>query len=69
MEKKMTNISMNHTIAMSIGRDAGNASMRRNQRSAWAEDDWNAAAEAVSRIFQAVGWDEGSSVGHTPDQR
>ena len=50
----MTEISMTDAIAHSIGWDAGNRSMRRHGRTAWCEEDWNAAAEATHKALAAI---------------
>ena len=44
-------VPVDHAVAMAAGRDAGNASMRRAGRTAWNEDDWNAAADAVAALL------------------
>ncbi len=40
-------------IINAIGRDAGNASMRKAGRKAWNLDDWNAAVAAEAPLWQA----------------
>ena len=42
---------MTKKIAYAIGLDAGNRSMRAAGRSAWNEDDFNAASEATAAAF------------------
>lgn len=43
-------------IANAAGRDAGNRSMRRAGRSAWNEDDWNAAHDVARSVLAAMGF-------------
>jgi hypothetical protein len=42
-------------IARAAGRDEGNRSMRAAGRSAWNEDDWNAACETFDRLMALAG--------------
>jgi hypothetical protein len=41
-------------IAVAAGQDAGNRSMRAAGRTAWNEDDWNAAAAVSDRLFALI---------------
>ena len=41
-------------IAYAAGRDAGNASMRKANRTTWDEDDYNAAAETTNRLLDLI---------------
>lgn len=38
------------SLALAAGQDAGNRSMRAAGRSAWSEDDWNAAAAVTDEL-------------------
>lgn len=42
-------------IARAAGWDAGDRSMRAAGRSAWNEDDWNAACETFDRLMALAG--------------
>jgi hypothetical protein len=42
-----------YAIAMAAGRDAGNKSMKAAGRSAWNEEDWDAAA-AITEMLMAL---------------
>jgi diadenosine tetraphosphate (Ap4A) HIT family hydrolase len=59
IQNQMNSIPITYSITMSIGRDAGNASMHRHQHSVWAEDDWNAAAEAMQTVLNTAELDGG----------
>lgn len=42
-------------LCYAAGRDAGNRSMRKAGRTAWNEDDYNAAAEVFARLALHLG--------------
>ena len=44
-------ITMTYSLAMALGRDAGNRSMRKAARTAWNEDDRNAAVAAFNKAM------------------
>jgi hypothetical protein len=46
-------ITMTYELAMAAGRDAGNRSMRKAGRSAWSEEDRDAAYEEFERLWPA----------------
>lgn len=45
---------MSQAIAHAAGWDAGNSTMRAAGRTAWNEDDWNAACELFNRLMRIV---------------
>lgn len=44
-------MSPSYAVIMAAGWDAGDRSMRAAGRIAWSEADWDAAAEATSKLF------------------
>lgn len=44
-------IAMTHALAMSIGLDAGNKSMRKAGRSKWNYGDWNVCVAAFNKAM------------------
>ncbi len=40
-----------YSLAMAIGQDAGNRNMRRNNRTAWNEEDRNVSIDTVNRVL------------------
>ena len=49
-------IKLDYTLCMAIGQDAGNHNMRKNNREAWNEDDWNIAAETSNDLLDSIGY-------------
>lgn len=47
----MQRTPVTYPVAMAAGRDAGNRSAKAAGRTAWNEDDYNAAAELVQRLL------------------
>ena len=47
----MSNSKPTLKIAHAAGWDAGNRSAKQHGRTAWNEDDWNAACEVVDRLL------------------
>lgn len=45
-------ITMNYSICMDAARDKGNRNMRKNGRTQWNIDDWDAAAKELDRVDQ-----------------
>lgn len=46
-------ITMTYELAMAASRDAGSRHMRAAGRTAWNEDDWNAAVTEFDRMYPA----------------
>lgn len=44
-------LPLTYDLLMAASRDAGNASMRKAGRTAWNEDDFDAACEASDRLW------------------
>lgn len=51
----MNKPTLTYPLLMAASRDAGNASMRKAGRTAWNEDDWNAACEVSDRLWPMLG--------------
>ena len=49
-------MQITYEIAYSLGRDAGNRSMRAAGRAAWNETDWNAASTETLRLLRFGGF-------------
>lgn len=47
-------MTLTPNIAYAAGRDAGNRSMRNGNRTAWNEDDYNAASEVTNRLLDQL---------------
>ena len=47
----MTKITLTRKLAYALGRDAGIRSARAAGRTAWNEDDWNAACKEFDRLW------------------
>jgi len=47
----MCKFQMTYQLAMAASQDAGNLNMRRNGRTQWNEDDWDAASATFHRIY------------------
>ena len=47
----MKPIEMTFELAQAVGADAGDRSMRHAGRTAWSEDDYNAAVEAFNSAY------------------
>ena len=44
-------VELTYDICMAAGQDAGNRHMRKHGRTAWNEDDWNAAARVSNELL------------------
>ncbi len=42
---------MNHEIALAVGKDAGNRSMKAAGRKIWSVNDWNVACDTYDRLM------------------
>lgn len=49
-------IKLDYALCMAIGQDAGNHNMRKNNRKAWNDDDWNVAAETSNKLLDSIGY-------------
>ena len=47
-------MTLTKELAYAAGRDAGNRSMRNGNRTAWNEDDYNAASEVTNRLLDQL---------------
>ena len=45
---------MTYQLAMSIGLDAGNVSMKKHARKTWNKDDWNAQVDAFNQAIKLI---------------
>lgn len=50
----MKTTPLTYAVAMAAGQDAGNRSMRAAGRTAWNDDDWNAAQAVTARLLSLL---------------
>lgn len=56
-------VTLTRDLAFASGQDAGNASMRKHNRKAWNDEDYNVAARTTNKLLRYVPLSAGGLMG------